>query len=53
MIFSFTDGKDLVITHTAGIEGFKNAKKETNIASQQAPITLASVSIDYMCFLKV
>jgi len=40
------------MTHTAGIEGFKNAKKGTNIAGQQAAITLASVSIDYMCFLK-
>ncbi|GAB1866548.1 30S ribosomal protein S11, chloroplastic [Camponotus japonicus] len=47
-IFSFTDGKGLVImTHTAGIEGFKNAKKGTNIAGQQAAIALASRILDY------
>lgn len=48
---SFTDGKGLVIMmHTAGIEGFKNAKKGTNIAGQQAAITLANVRINYVFF---
>lgn len=50
---NFTDGKGIVILlHTAGTEGFKNAKKGTNIAGQQAAITLANVSIDCMRFFK-
>ena len=38
------NGKVLLL-HTAGIEGFKNAKKGTNLAAQQAAITLGNVSI--------
>lgn len=38
------DGK-VVLLHSSGIEGFKNAKKGTNIAAQQAATTFASVSI--------
>lgn len=46
-IMNFTDyvGKTMML-HTAGIEGFKNARKGTNIAAQQAAITLGSVSQD-------
>lgn len=29
--------------HSAGIEGFKNTKKGTNIAAQQAAITFGTV----------
>lgn len=36
---------DVLSLHTAGIEGFKNAKKGTNLAAQQAAITFGNVSI--------
>ncbi|XP_070164923.1 small ribosomal subunit protein uS11 [Polyergus mexicanus] len=47
-ILNFTDanGKAIML-HTAGIEGFKNAKKGTNIAGQQAAITLANRIREY------
>lgn len=53
-IMSFTEanGKVLLL-HSAGIEGFKNAKKGTNIAGQQAAITFGNVSIDCTCSVKV
>lgn len=37
-------GKVLTL-HSSGVEGFKNAKKGTNIAAQQAAVTLGNVSI--------
>lgn len=40
-------GKGLSL-HSSGIEGFKNAKKGTNIAAQQAAVTFGNVSIDYV-----
>ncbi|CAL1688385.1 unnamed protein product [Lasius platythorax] len=40
------NGKVLLL-HTAGIEGFKNAKKGTNIAGQQAAITLGNRIREY------
>jgi len=50
MTITNADGKVLSL-HSAGIEGFKNAKKGTNIAAQQAAITLGNVSIDWRWFL--
>lgn len=44
MTFTNFDGKVLSL-HTAGIEGYKNAKKGTNIAAQQTAITFGNVSI--------
>ncbi|KYN08899.1 PREDICTED: 30S ribosomal protein S11, chloroplastic [Trachymyrmex cornetzi] len=41
MTLTHFSGKVLLL-HTAGIEGFKNAKKGTNIAAQQAAITLGN-----------
>lgn len=53
-ILNFTDANGKVILgHSAGIEGFKNAKKGTNIAGQQAAITLGNVSIHCICSVKV
>lgn len=41
-IFSLSDHKGKVLaTHSAGIEGFKNARKGTNVAAQQAAITFS------------
>lgn len=49
-ILNFTDANGkTILSHTAGIEGFKNAKKGTNIAGQQAAITLGNVSIHMFC----
>jgi len=45
MTITNADGKVLSL-HSSGIEGFKNAKKGTNIAAQQAAITLGNVSIN-------
>jgi len=45
MTITNANGKVLLL-HSAGVEGFKNAKKGTNIAAQQAAITLGNVSID-------
>ncbi|KAG5328609.1 RR11 protein, partial [Acromyrmex charruanus] len=39
-------GKVLLL-HSAGIEGFKNAKKGTNLAAQQAAITLGNRVLEY------
>lgn len=47
MSFTNFSGKVLSL-HTAGIEGFKNAKKGTNLAAQQAAITFGTVSIHGM-----
>lgn len=44
MNFTNFNGKVLIL-HSAGIEGFKNAKKGTNLAAQQSAITLGKVSI--------
>lgn len=44
-------GKALTL-HSSGIEGFKNAKKGTNIAAQQAALTLGNVSIDCVYIIK-
>lgn len=52
MSFIEASGKVLML-HSAGIEGFKNAKKGTNLAGQQAAITLGNVSIDCTCSVKV
>ncbi|KAL0103516.1 hypothetical protein PUN28_017645 [Cardiocondyla obscurior] len=47
-IMTFTNSVgDVISLHTAGIEGFKNAKKGTNIAAQQAATTLANRILDY------
>ncbi|KMQ88762.1 30s ribosomal protein chloroplastic [Lasius niger] len=46
MNFTEANGKVLLL-HTAGIEGFKNAKKGTNIAGQQAAITLGNRIREY------
>ncbi|KAL6427528.1 hypothetical protein ACFW04_008781 [Cataglyphis niger] len=47
-ILNFTDANGKVIlVHSAGIEGFKNAKKGTNIAGQQAAITLGNRIREY------
>jgi len=44
---TFTNFRGQVLSlHTAGIEGFKNAKKGTNLAAQQAAITFGNVSIE-------
>lgn len=44
---TITDDKGKVISlHSAGVEGFKNAKKGTNIAAQQAAITFGNVCVD-------
>ncbi|XP_076622471.1 mitochondrial ribosomal protein S11 [Colletes latitarsis] len=46
-IMSVTDSKGLgMFLHTSGIEGFKNAKRGTNIAAQQAAITLGTRILD-------
>ncbi|XP_043257713.1 28S ribosomal protein S11, mitochondrial [Colletes gigas] len=46
-IMSVTDSKGLgMFLHTCGMEGFKNAKKGTNIAAQQAAITLGTRILD-------
>lgn len=46
---SLTDFNGQILSlHTAGIEGYKNAKKGTNLAAQQAAITLGNVSIHGM-----
>lgn len=43
---TFTNyGGTVLSLHTAGIEGYKNAKKGTNIAAQQTAITFGNVSI--------
>lgn len=45
-IMTFTNSRGKVLSlHSAGTEGFKNAKKGTNLAAQQAAITLGNVSI--------
>lgn len=46
MTFTNSNGKVLSL-HTAGIEGFKNAKKGTNLAAQQAAITLGNRILEY------
>ncbi|XP_014487376.1 PREDICTED: 30S ribosomal protein S11 [Dinoponera quadriceps] len=47
-IMSFTDYKGkILILHTSGIEGFKNARKGTNIAAQQAALTLGNRIREY------
>ncbi|KYN33248.1 30S ribosomal protein S11, chloroplastic [Trachymyrmex septentrionalis] len=47
-IMSFTNFSGAVLKlHTAGIEGFKNAKKGTNLAAQQAAITLGNRILEY------
>ncbi|XP_011639662.1 uncharacterized protein LOC105428812 [Pogonomyrmex barbatus] len=46
MTFTNFNGKVLSL-HSAGIEGFKNAKKGTNIAGQQAAITFGNRIIQY------
>ena len=46
-IMSTTDAAGKVILlHSAGIEGFKNAKKGTNIAAQQAAITMGTRTLE-------
>ncbi|KAL6266685.1 hypothetical protein P5V15_003524 [Pogonomyrmex californicus] len=47
-IMTFTDFNGKVLSlHSAGIEGFKNAKKGTNIAGQQTAITFGNRIIQY------
>ncbi|XP_012225676.1 small ribosomal subunit protein uS11 [Linepithema humile] len=46
MSLSEHDGK-VVLLHSAGVEGFKNARKGTNIAAQQAAITFANRVLEY------
>ncbi|XP_024871195.1 30S ribosomal protein S11, chloroplastic [Temnothorax curvispinosus] len=46
MTFTNFNGKVLSL-HTAGIEGYKNAKKGTNIAAQQAAMTLGNRVLEY------
>ncbi|XP_011703279.1 PREDICTED: 30S ribosomal protein S11, chloroplastic [Wasmannia auropunctata] len=47
-IMTFTNfSGDVLLLHSAGIEGFKNAKKGTNIAAQQAAITLGNRILEY------
>ncbi|XP_011871143.1 PREDICTED: 30S ribosomal protein S11, chloroplastic [Vollenhovia emeryi] len=46
MTFADFSGKVLSL-HSAGIEGFKNAKKGTNLAAQQAAITFGNRIIEY------
>ncbi|KZC10847.1 28S ribosomal protein S11, mitochondrial [Dufourea novaeangliae] len=43
-IFSTT--RNGILLHSSGIEGFKNAKKGTNIAAQQAAMTLGTRTIE-------
>lgn len=44
-IFTVTDYKGTVkLLHTAGIEGFKNSKKGTNIAAQTAALTISTLN---------
>lgn len=44
---NFTDHEGKVLSlHSSGIEGFKNARKGTNIAAQQAAITFGHVSTE-------
>ena len=46
-IMSTTDAMgNVILIHSAGIEGFKNAKKGTNIAAQQAAITLGTRTLE-------
>lgn len=45
MSFTNSNGK-IISLHSAGVEGFKNAKKGTNIAAQQAAVTFGNVSVD-------
>ncbi|KAG5306134.1 RR11 protein, partial [Acromyrmex insinuator] len=40
------NGKVLLL-HSAGTEGFKNAKKGTNVAAQQAAVTLGNRVLEY------
>lgn len=51
---NFTDhmGKTMTL-HSSGIEGFKNSRKGTNIAAQQAAITLGNVSISCTYVVKI
>ncbi|XP_029156570.1 uncharacterized protein LOC114929258 [Nylanderia fulva] len=47
-IMNFKEGRGRVLMlHSAGIEGFKNAKKGTNLAAQQAAITLGNRIREY------
>ncbi|KYN01578.1 30S ribosomal protein S11, chloroplastic [Cyphomyrmex costatus] len=47
-IMTFTNFKGKVLLlHSAGTEGFKNAKKGTNLAAQQAAITLGNRVLEY------
>ncbi|RLU26155.1 hypothetical protein DMN91_002321 [Ooceraea biroi] len=47
-IMTVTDSGGRVISlHSAGVEGFKNAKKGTNIAAQQAAITFGNRILEY------
>ncbi|XP_077258001.1 mitochondrial ribosomal protein S11 [Temnothorax americanus] len=46
MTFTNFSGKVLSL-HTAGIEGYKNAKKGTNIAAQQAAMTLGNRVLEF------
>jgi len=47
-IMTFTNFSGQVLSlHTAGIEGYKNAKKGTNIAAQQAAITFGNRILEY------
>ncbi|XP_012537392.2 uncharacterized protein LOC105837301 [Monomorium pharaonis] len=47
-LMTFTNSSGLVLSlHTAGIEGFKNAKKGTNLAAQQAAMTLGNRILEY------
>ncbi|XP_020285276.1 uncharacterized protein LOC109855437 isoform X3 [Pseudomyrmex gracilis] len=47
-IMNFTDHEGTVLSlHSSGIEGFKNARKGTNIAAQQAAITFGHRILEY------
>ncbi|XP_039307972.1 30S ribosomal protein S11 [Solenopsis invicta] len=47
-IMNFTDFKGVPLAiHSAGIEGYKNAKKGTNLAAQQAAITFGNRILEY------
>ncbi|XP_076245009.1 mitochondrial ribosomal protein S11 [Calliopsis andreniformis] len=46
-IMTTTDAKgDVTLIHSAGIEGFKHAKKGTNIAAQQAALTMGTRTLE-------
>ena len=46
-IMTTTDAAgNVILLHSAGIEGFKNAKKGTNIAAQQAAITMGTRTLE-------